>query len=138
MGGESQGSELEQSLKAATVEFSNNVQEAMSRLTRAAQQFSSLSGRLAEAANEVQSAAQRAEEAQRAAESVQARIERDHTDLTSLMRDLHARIAALAVLAQPLPETPSGSEPVAPASEESPPQPESTSASSWSGSWQAT
>jgi DNA repair ATPase RecN len=137
MGGEAQASDLEQSLKSAAAEFSLNVQEAAGRLTRAAEQFSSISDRLVEAANDVQSAAQRAEEAQHAAESVQTRMERDHTDLTSLMRDLHDRIAALAVLARPLPEEPSSNESETPAAEDSSAQ-ESTSAPSWSGSWQRT
>jgi len=133
---ETQTGDLGQSLKAAAAEFSSNVQEATTRLSTAAEQFASISERLATAADQVQSASDRAEAAQRAAEAVQSRIERDHADLTSLMRDLQERIAALAVLARPMPGDLQSTETQMPPAEESSAPPE-TSTPSWSGGWQS-
>lgn len=95
--------QVRQDLETAASEFRRNVQEAALRLSAAADQFSSVTGRLVAATDEVQAAAERAQEAQRAAEAVQSRIEKDYDELSKLLQDLQERIAALAVLARPLP-----------------------------------
>src|SRR5436190_16645792 len=99
-------SQFNQGLEAAAAEFTRTVQEAGSRMSAAAEQLSSMMRRLESRAEELDSAATRAQEARTAAEAVQARLENDQAQLSSLMRDLQERIAALSILARPLPESP--------------------------------
>jgi hypothetical protein len=97
-------------LSASAAEFSRNVQEATGKLVAATEQFSSFSSGLTSVVDEARSAADRAEEAQRAAEALQAKMVQDYGQLSDLIRDLQERIAALAVLARPMPSAPTESE----------------------------
>jgi hypothetical protein len=130
-------------LETAAAEFSRNVQEATGKLVAATEQFSSFSSGLTNAVDEARSAAGRAEEAQRAAEAVQAKMAQDYIQLSDLIRELQERIAALAVLARPMPSaavesempseaSPEGSDPQA----ESTPADSSDASSSETPSWQ--
>ncbi len=102
--------EVKDTLGTAASEFSKNIQEATGKLVAAAEQFSTMSIGLNKAVDEVKTASAKAEEAQKSAEAVQARMDRDYSNLSGLMKDLQERIGALAVLARPFA---SESEPVA-------------------------
>jgi hypothetical protein len=119
-------------LKTTATEFSRNIEEAAGRMGSAAEQFLSMTtsflvagDRLqaaldghrqieaesqawakeaVSAASDAADALKQAQAAQRAAEDVLARMQGDYGELTALVTDLRERIAALAVLAQPLPE----------------------------------
>jgi hypothetical protein len=125
-------------------EFSRNLEEAANRLGGAAQHllsitevFTAAGDRLEQAlethrqmetasqsaaqdardaASEARTASDRAHDAQRATEALQTRLESSYNDLTLLIRDLQERIAALAILARPMPVEPPPS-PSAPSEE---------------------
>jgi len=118
--------EAQSSIQNAAAEFSRNVQEATGRLVSAAESFGSMSSGLDRAVQDVKAAAARAEAAQKAAEeakaaaeATQAKMDRDYSNLKSLMADLQERIGALAVLARPFNVEPEvGAEPEAPSAED--------------------
>lgn len=145
-GSEGSADTLRERFQQSANEFSRNVEEAAARLGNAAQQllsitevFTAAGDRLESAleahrqiesgsqnaaqearsaATEARTASDQAQQAQRATEALQARLEGSYNDLTALIRDLQERIAALAILARPLPAdphvpTPQASEPPA-------------------------
>lgn len=134
-----------QALPDLAADFGRSVQEASGHLGSAAEQFLSMTTRFLAAgsrldlaldahrqieaesqraavaaqtaAAEAAAAAERANAAQSGAEGFQTQVERNYGELTTLVRDLQERIAALAVLSRPLPAEPPpalASEPEAP------------------------
>ncbi len=124
-----------QALPELAADFGRNVQEASGHLGSAAEQFLSMTTKFLEAGSRLDlaldahrqietesqraalaaetAAAERAGTAQSGAEGFQTQVEHNYGELTTLVRDLQERIAALAVLSRPLPAEP----PPAPASE---------------------
>ena len=127
--------------QAVAGEFRRNVEEAAGKLGGAAQQFVAMTAsflaagdRLEEAleahrrvetesrqaaesaqaaAAEARAAAEQSETAQKAAAEMLAKMDMQYGELTALVSDLQERIAALAVLARPLPrEASEATEPV--------------------------
>ncbi len=98
-------------LQAAASTFSQNIQEATTKLAAAAEQFGTMSEGLLAAVEDARSASDRAQAAQRATEETQER-------LTGIMRQLQERLGALASLANafdmPAESAPSSSETQAP------------------------
>jgi len=92
-----------QSLEAAASEFRSRVEDAATRLNSAAEQFVAMSDSLLAAVEEARQAAYRAQAAQHAVEDLRDRMARDYGSVSDLVRDMQARIGALATLAQPLP-----------------------------------
>ena len=90
-------------LEAAATEFRAKVEDAAGRLNAAAEQFVAMTDGLLAAVEEARQAAERAEQAQRSVEALKERLARDYGDVSELVRTLQERIAALAILGQPMP-----------------------------------
>jgi len=99
---------LNRSVEAAASEFRTKVEDAASRLNVAAEQFVVMSDGLLAAVEEARQAAEHAEQAQRSVEEMRERMARDYGNVSDLVRDLQERIAALAILGQPMPSAEEG------------------------------